>query len=340
MASNAFGLEDRDFWGDPFEREEDDSAEMPPLGLVIAAPSFVPMLERQTLPLLARYTSNAIDLVGATFGQTAIVVAVDVQRNALFAAYATDHGDRIWPTIDPAKMPSPDEMESSRHIVELRDRLEVPWQHAEYLVTVILRGKVSNRARVVVATKPPGTEDPAVREFLESKRAQIGPAPVWPPATTPMVSYERTPASPPLPDAEGIALAVERVVVLREGSRLMLHGSFRLRIDREDIVPPSPTHMEPGVRRPAAIVAIHLVLTGSEDAFPIVLRLRAPSYDPIPASEARPTVTGFFAFDIASVTRLQDFPQTFFLYAFSREVMTGPVMMATVTPDMLPPGAL
>jgi hypothetical protein len=49
--------------------------------------------------------------------------------------------------------------------------------------------------------------------------------------------------------------------------------------------------------------------------------------------------TGHFAVDLYGLGRPGPRPETFFLYTFSRETMSGPVKTSTVTVDMLPPGA-
>jgi hypothetical protein len=83
-------------------------------------------------------------------------------------------------------------------------------------------------------------------------------------------------------------------------------------------------------------VAVHLVLTGADEPAPIAVSLRVPIYGEV---EPGTLAAGRFAFDLLSLVSLPEQTQTYFLYAFSREVMAGPSPFAVVTPAMLPPGA-
>jgi hypothetical protein len=83
-----------------------------------------------------------------------------------------------------------------------------------------------------------------------------------------------------------------------------------------------------------------MLVIGSEDSTPRHLPVRAPSFDPLPEGEKAPMVTGHFAFDLGQIAGFTTTPQTYFLYAFSRDYMVGPILTAIVTEDMLPPGAI
>ena len=74
-----------------------------------------------------------------------------------------------------------------------------------------------------------------------------------------------------------------------------------------------------------------MVLTGSDIAAPYVFALRVPSYEPVTHEGELATATGYFALDLQKLGNLDALDQTYFIYAFSGEVVTGAVPMALVT---------
>jgi hypothetical protein len=50
----------------------------------------------------------------------------------------------------------------------------------------------------------------------------------------------------------------------------------------------------------------------------------------LPADPSGALVTGRFALDLLAIPGLAEVDETFFVYAFSRDVMAGPVLMATL----------
>jgi hypothetical protein len=53
-----------------------------------------------------------------------------------------------------------------------------------------------------------------------------------------------------------------------------------------------------------------------------------PSYEPLVSVHGRPVAVGYFEFDLCRLSNLLVTPQTWFIYAFSGEVMTAPVPAA------------
>ena len=72
------------------------------------------------------------------------------------------------------------------------------------------------------------------------------------------------------------------------------------------------------------MVGIHIVATASRFAGPTILALRVPSFDPVPNDEMG-TVTGHFNLDLFEIPSMPRVPDTYFLTAFSRDVVVGPV---------------
>jgi hypothetical protein len=174
-----------------------------------------------------------------------------------------------------------------------------------------------------------------VLKFLEAHRT-----PPLPPAPASPELVKELEGAPAIPAEEGIAFAVDRVVLNKPGARSLLKGAFRLKARKAEIVPPAnaatperplPEYGEP---RPTAIVPITLVCLGTVGNAPSVLRLRVPSFDKVAAEGD--AITGQFAIDLLADKNLAARPQTFSIYGFAGEPMTGPHTFATVTEPMLP----
>jgi hypothetical protein len=135
--------------------------------------------------------------------------------------------------------------------------------------------------------------------------------------------------SPKAPDKPGIVISGERVTVLGKNASCKLFAACKLPILKQDLV-------EDKDRPERAVVAVHLLLTGADDATPATATLRVPIYK---AVEAGKPAEVYFAVDLLSLFNLPRETTTYFLYAFSREVMAGPSPFAFVTKDRLPPGA-
>ncbi|MBK8229595.1 MAG: hypothetical protein IPK72_03220 [Candidatus Eisenbacteria bacterium] len=348
MSEHVFGLQDHDFWSDPFKAEPTPSGLPPrpgPPGLVIDAPSYVALGVRETLPVVVRHTMTLKKAAYVSFRFLALVTAVDVDRNELYVGPALDQEGRVREERTAPAAEPPDGMMMSPYLSEVRARAGVPWQPSNLLVTVLLRDEVSNRVTTRLDKQPGSYEDPEVRKFLEAQHAKQPLAPVSPAESWPYPTYKELPNSPDAPDSIGIALAADRVSVLSSDSRAVVRGSFRLAARKEDIVPrlAASSGEASGAASPkdtpTAIVGIHLLATGADSGVPIVLRLRVPSHDPIDPNDPNPVVTGCFAIDLLSYKTAPWKDETYFLYAFSRESMAGPVPCALVHESMLPPGA-
>lgn len=329
-------LMNEDFWEHP--------AKSPPAvreeaGIEVAAPANVAMGVRDTLPIVVHRWARVSQTLKAGFERLAVVSAVDVDRNELYAGFAIDRDEAPLPSKFPEAQPGEvliDGSVAQQFVVDARAATALAWRPALYKVTVHLRDLVSNRAAVHIGQGPTAYDDDAIPAYLEAQRGRVGPPPVWPDEGRELPSYRKRDDSPAAPPG-GIAFEVERVSVLRPGARCLVRGAFNLPIAKEELVPP-PTTDYPA-KRPHAIVGIHLLVMGSEDATPFALPVRVPVWEPLAQGPRGPVGTGYFAFDLFALVAPSPMVQTFFVYAFHRDLMIGPVPAAVVTPDMLPPGA-
>jgi hypothetical protein len=323
-----FGLADEEFWSGPLKPIE---GPLPTEGLSIAAPGVVPLERRETLPVVARRSTTLKESMVADFKRLALLHAVDVDANRLFTGFALDRDNAIFRDPDPALLARVAPARTLEpFLLEARARLDIPWRRSVLLLTATLRDKVSNRRRVELGAGTSSYRDPAVAEFLESQRGRKPPPDPWPAPGDPLPSYRPMEGSPALPEKAGIAISGDRVTILEPGSGCVIRGSFRVPALKQDLVPPD-LRLEH-----RALVAVHLVLTGADEPAPIAVSLRVPIYGEV---EPGTLAAGRFAFDLLSLVSLPEQTQTYFLYAFSREVMAGPSPFAVVTPAMLPPGA-
>ena len=79
-----------------------------------------------------------------------------------------------------------------------------------------------------------------------------------------------------------------------------------------------------------ARVPVSLLLTGSAEPTPQILKLTVPSYTPLESAGGHTIATGYFSLDLCRIANLLVTPQTYFIYAFSGEVMTSAVPTAFV----------
>ena len=290
--------------------------------------------------MVVRRTGYLRDIVRLSFDSHAIATAIDVDRNLLYAGPAADP-EEIDPSEEEPDEDDEDDESTARtvqpYLVELHERTRLAWQPSDLLVTVFLRDQASNRVKVTLGGAPGEFVYPAVSAFLEAKRGEMGAAPEWPAAGTPLPTYSPTPESPKMPGEVGVVMVSDRVVLLRGHPRCIVRGAFRLPFWKQDVVPPKadyPKHL----RRPTGVIGVHLLAWGSEIASPLHIPLRVPTYDPL-GPEFPSVATGHFAFDLFERMAPSPRTQTYFIYGFCRSLLAGPLLVGTVTEDRLPPGA-
>jgi hypothetical protein len=318
------GLTDADYWSNPtgtldpvFDRISSEELN----GVLIGAPGSVALDTRATLPVVAYRGGSYFDVRSLEFTRHAVLVAVDVERNLVRVADAVEIDDPLG--SPPFAGPVPKGYTASPYLIDARGRLNLPWEPGTYLFSIIMRERVSNRVRVSLGKSPQGFKDEAVEKFIAARRRQYPPGEVSPPSGDPLPCYQPQPESPPIPLKNGIALKIERVLLLEKDAKWILHGAFRLPALPHEIVP-APEVRNPDLPPvPAAIIRIALLVTGADTGRWSLLQLRVPSYDP--------GFTGYFSLDLMQqAPHLTSTPQTYFFYALSGQVLEGPVASALV----------
>lgn len=343
MSDQSLGLQDDEFWTRPKKVEAVadvlHAAEFS--GLRLGAPAAVPVDLRAAAPVVIVHAGPFKDVWALPFHKHALLTAINLDTNVVSAQFAADQ-DAEYAVVDPARAPAGYTVNFNSR--DLREDLGVEWKPARFLVTVISRERLSNRAKVELTRSAQTFDDPEVAKFLDARRPKAGPPGVDPPPGDPLPSYQKRDDSPPVPDEPGIKLAADRVIVLRgETTACVLRGSFRVTALPGEVVkpaaepapPPAAGEPPPGPP-PTAILRITLLITGSERPFPNTLVLKVPTWDPIPEGGAAPVVTGHFALDLFAAGGMAVRPQTVFVYAFSGEILEGPFPVALISEDMLP----
>src|SRR5205823_10392386 len=142
------------------------------------------------------------------FNKFTLLHAVDLASNRVFSAFAAEQDNVIYPELSPAELEEVAPGETLQPmLIEARERLGVPWLPAEILLTATLRDQVSNRRKVTLAAPASKYQDPAVKEFLEQKKAKQAPPRPYPEPGDPFPAYVPVDGSPETPAEPGIALA-------------------------------------------------------------------------------------------------------------------------------------
>jgi hypothetical protein len=260
---------------------------------------------------------------------------VDLERNAVRVADAVEVNNTFGAADDDS--PVPNGYIASPYVIDARERLALPWQPGSYLLSIVMRDRVSNRVKVELGKSSTGFQDEEVVKFIAAYRKQHEPAPVSPAPGGPLPFYRKLLESPQIPAKNGITLKIDRVLLMNVATRWKVAGSFRLPVFPHEIVP--PVEEDPALYKlpsPTAITRITMLVTGADTGRWSVVELRVPSYDPINAESENPVVTGFFAFDLMKeAPHLAAIPQTYFIYMFSGEILEGPIPSALVPEYLL-----
>ncbi|NVZ65063.1 hypothetical protein HX867_23425 [Pseudomonas gingeri] len=341
------GLTDSQFWSDPdrmtFQTARRLKAEKFS-GIRLYAPRQVPIDLRESLPLILFQVASFREAFRMNFQDNALIVMVDIARHQLLVGFVTAPDVLSLPQdIDPTEIP--EGTTAQQDTLDLRQHLQLDWKPATYLICIVVRDNVSNRIRVQLTRSPRAYVDPEAERFIAAQKRKLPLPAIWPPlaprpiADTPaseqLPDYRHRPDSPDLPEGFGVELAMDPVVPMRPGARLMLRASFRMPASAGIVTAQHPTSSPPIVagQMPTVLMPITLLLTGSERAAPSVWRLIVPSFDPLGEPIDTASVSGYFTFDMLAVEDLRTPLQTYFVYWFCGEAMGGPSRLTLLSQD-------
>ena len=311
-------------------------------GLLVDAPKRVFTDLRKTLPAGIYHHGSARELAHVSFVKHGALVMTSLTENRIYAAtgraVAADNPHRGRKAVDPDSIG--DAAMSIAYSAELRSCMNPPWRAGQFVLMALLRDQVSNKVPIELMRTESAYNDPAVRNYERELRAQRNPPMMDPLPGLPLPSYKKAPESPEL--REGPCLIVEppRIVDLKRDPRAILRGAFRTRAMPEEILKPdylSPLYLEkPKELKPTAIVTVNLLILGADDGHIVTIPLRVPIYGAIewkPPDGELPMVTGYFNLNLLRLAGVSRTPQTYFLCAFSGDLMAGPLPYALVSID-------
>lgn len=333
MEQGHFGMKDRDFFGDPEGGLASGVRSLMKAGfrgVALEAPRVVSPSERAHCPVLLVHVELARKLMQSPVSKHCVLIATDLLRHRTYAAQA------VLPRTPgtqnkPLQLPSPTQVSAQSYQVDLRDRLGLPWDRGELRVHVVSRDQVSNAVAIRLGPADDSYRDPVAEAFIEAEWAKTPPPPIHPAPGVPFPSYVKTPDSPAVPEETYLSISAPRLIESRPGAGVAVHGSFRVR--SSSVQPIGPEHRASYAEPvPVGMVAIALILTGSDGAGPEQVSLFVPVYGQAERGEH----IGYFAVDLAAHVSLLARARTWFLYAACDDILVGSLPIAVVTPDQLP----
>lgn len=333
-------LNDADFWLDPLRTRQD--IERPLMSanseaIFLDAPQLVAIDVQTRAPVQLMRVAKLATLRQWPFRVNAVVVGVDLENNVVQAAAALAPPTRtvLAPAVPSA--PAQTGMGSEAFTIDLRERLNLPWEAGRFLVRLVLADQITEARHIAFRTAV-APVDAEVDRFKREQRNKTRVPALLPEPGGPWVSYLRDDKIPALPEGQGIVVSLPRLCVLDTQLPCLLRGSFRLPVLKRHIVPTAANSpgaealrqqwsgdWARGQRLPSAVVPITLVGKGTQLGTLMVWRLVVPIFDTIDFSGVRPMGVGLFSIDLRHLEGFAGVEQSWFIYAFSDESMSGPM---------------
>lgn len=341
VSTGPLNLNDADFWSDPRRTRGEIESPLLDAGrdvLLFDAPVVVPIDVQATAPAQALRVARLSTLRDWPFREHAIVVGVDLANNMVQAALAVEPPDRPVPPPEPASdRPAQVGMGSETFTIDLRQRLELPWEPGRVQARLIV-GDQFTPARTLELKTTSKHVDPEVERFRAEQRLKTCVPALMPAPDVAGLSYARDERMPPLPEGVGLALSAPRLCVMGADTPCTLRGSFRLPVLKRHIVPAGATasgtealrtqwaaESARGRRLPTAVVPITLVGANASYGGPAVWRLVLPVFEALDFKGPQPVGIGTFSLDLRTLSGFADEEQSWYLYGFSDEAFSGPL---------------
>ncbi len=322
----ALGVPDEKFRGDTQALEERARQRFGAtdfLGLFIDGPRRVPRTAHDDISLVGLRASTIRDNVSVSLVRRGVLVATRLEPDETLAALAHRQPDEPRNPAaprDPATLPKGRTVKTFTLALDQRIP-DVRTRPGTYATTLLLFDQRSNQ----VVTRVDGAADKSAKDHATL-------AEVFPPFDQGRHSYRGGPACPPSPKDSAIVLASTGPTGQGAARSWMVHGSFLLPASPRDLVG-SPTKAriarDPG--DPVAVLPVQLVLTGEQNAAPVVLSMRVPVYDPLERMRGQNMARGHFSVDLLNLTPDLE-PQSYAVWALSRRQISEPLVVRLATP--------
>ncbi len=351
LADHSFGEQPHRVPAETIERLRQEDFE----GILLGGPQRVSLDTENSLPLAGIYRRTFEGHRAVDLESRAIITAVCLESNRLYAGPAFRQEKTLLRTHVPAENELPHGFIARQFFLDLKTRIpELRWRPTTYSIALILFDRRSNQVRVCLEE---AITDPEVKKFLEQHRRPSYPRPVWPIPGKPYPRYRREPGSPPIHEDIGITISAPQKVLLQPGAKCIVRGSFRLPVRQREVVrprrdppipglPSPPRHMpsrfgcdgifkarrkvDVGDPEATAVLPITLLFTGDDLPGPWLLPLQVPTYKSIPSPHALLPVTGNFCIDILTRPHTVSYPQTYAIWAFHGPVISNPCLTTLI----------
>lgn len=321
-------LPDEHFWADPLASQVEVSLDLvrsKALGVLLDGPGRVDLTARGSLPIVVGQVATYADFDRADAARHGVLSAVEVDSGQ---AYAAPLQDQEMAPAGPAGQATPSKKGIGAQLwfAQARTRLGLPWSAGRWLLTVHVGDRASGRLEVRLE-RPAAPEDAAaVAELLVEERRRRLQA--WPEAA---LRGEDDPAAPPPPEEPGVALELDRVIVLRPGAPVAARVAFRLPAGPQDRpLDGAEVLGAPGAR---AVLPVTLLVVGTELVEPRLYPLRLPSLDDPAASDG--VVAGRAVVDLRRLPGFVGKPQTYHAWALAGEQLAGPATFTLLTEEQV-----
>lgn len=336
METSAFktDLPDAGYWADPLANADEVTGQFDMVfehATGIGAPKEIDLGSRKTFPLAIYEHGTPKDRYHYDLNSSAWVVVMDVFRNDIRFNVAVPMEDNQTP---PEPTDNTSSAITSKDVIDLAERVELPMRPGTYIAQIINRDHVSNRATTVIKGSVSPFPDPEVAKFIAEEAHKREIPPVWP-ALIPRghaPTFVKQAGSPNPPEGSGIALNAKRVQMAGRDSACLLQGSFRLPANFGRYIPLDKRSADKTKPIETVRMPVHILVTGSESPLAFTARMMIPAYDAVKDPKDAAPVTGYFNFDLLDYADLRKKPQTYFIYLFSGDAMFGPLPMALVDP--------
>ena len=341
----ALGLADGRFWDDPAKLEQRalnrlDGTDF--VGLFLDGPKRVLLRQHDSVPLVGVRASTIRDNATIALRRRAVIVSTRLEGNETLAATAFRQPDEKRdrsPPRDPASLPKGRTVKA--FTIPLDQRIsEVVSQPGTWSTTLLLFDQRSNSVLTQVRASPS-------KDVGKSHGAERGyPFQISPPVGAPNVSFRTQPDCPPIPRQDAIVLSSPGVAAKSHGRSLIVRGSYLLPVAPWDIVRPLPGPtgsaaeskarkagwQDVGAPDAVAVLPMTLLLTGDDDATPIVLHLHIPVFQRLERSRGRTRARGQFSIDLLALMPEQFRQQNYALWALAGSQLSNPIVVQVTRP--------
>lgn len=318
MEKDLFQLRDEQYYNDLNQQEDvvrDFFKQNRLQGLLIGCPQKVDIKSKPNLPFIVSEKRSFKDIREVPYDKFAVVCAIDLDRGISYTNLLEQIPDNIiFKPTEGQEKPIPEGTTFQFKVYDLRERLPLPWEITNLLVTIFLNDIYSNRAYVTLSENNM-TSEAVSAEITKELTGKPQPMVNFQ-EEAPYPCYSKVSDSPREPDKPGIALSCKQSFSIENKEPFILSGSF--------LVPvfPHEQTMQADGQSPSAIVPVSLLVSGTHQEIVGTLNFNVPTKATIDNTGKQPRVKGYFTLNLKQYFKFEETPQQYTLYVFSRELLS------------------